>query len=270
VLVVEDNAVNQVVARSMLESLGCDVIVAESGLGGLHALCEHEFDMVFMDCQMPEMDGFEATALFRHGPSERFAFVNPAWLPIVALTANALVGDAEHCLASGFDDYLSKPFKSSQLDKLLQKWVVALMPGSSDLRESQRAALDSQRAGLDTALQRRTAEELRRVEPRSALAASEPIRRSYRGRSTPLIAELRAAITRHDVAGARTAAEALDTLASQLGAQALCRICATVRALVLHRSFGEAQSLVARLEREHARVCDAIQTRRQDEVTPAR
>ena len=269
VLVVEDNTVNQVVARSMLEILGCEVMVAESGRAGLQMLCEHEFDMVFMDCQMPEMDGFEATALFRHRPSEQYSFANPAWLPIVALTANALVGDAEHCLASGFDDYLSKPFKRHQLDALLRKWVVAPAQGSADGRDSQRAALDSQRAGLDSALQRRTVEELRRVEPGRARAVSPQTRLSYRAGSAPPIAQLRAAITRHDAPSAIAAAEAVDALSATLGAQALCRICATVRALVEHHSFGEAQSLVARLEREHARVCEAVEGWPSGEVTRA-
>jgi signal transduction histidine kinase/DNA-binding response OmpR family regulator len=123
ILVVEDNVVNQEVARAMLERLGGRATLADSGLDALQLLCRREFDLVFMDCQMPEMDGFEAVARFRQGPSEKLPFLNPTSLPIVALTANALVGDAEQCLASGFDDYLSKPFTKGQLEAMVRKWV---------------------------------------------------------------------------------------------------------------------------------------------------
>ncbi|MEQ1804255.1 MAG: response regulator, partial [Burkholderiaceae bacterium] len=176
ILVVEDNVVNQEVVRAMLERMGNQVSLAPSGVEALHLLCEREFDLVFMDCQMPGMDGFEAVARFRHGPSDEYRFKNPNWLPIVALTANALVGDAEECLASGFDDYVSKPFTQHQLETMVRKWAGAAVAGGApaaaaappqDTGDSQRAALDTQRAALDTQraglnelLERRTLHEL--------------------------------------------------------------------------------------------------------------
>jgi signal transduction histidine kinase/DNA-binding NarL/FixJ family response regulator len=155
ILVVEDNVVNQEVARAMLERLGWQATLAESGLDALQLLCRREFDLVFMDCQMPEMDGFEAVARFRQGPSEKLPFLNPTRLPIVALTANALVGDAEQCLAAGFDDYVSKPFTKGQLEGMVRKWVkprtlqAAARAGAvlhADVRDSQPAVL-----GMDEA-----------------------------------------------------------------------------------------------------------------------
>jgi CheY-like chemotaxis protein/HPt (histidine-containing phosphotransfer) domain-containing protein len=121
VLVVEDNPVNQEVMGQMLRQSGLKVRVAASALQGLRALCEAHFDVVLMDIQMPGMDGVEALNWFRHGTGERFDFLTPAHTPVIAVTANALGGDEDRFLALGFDDYLSKPFRQSQLLAMLTK-----------------------------------------------------------------------------------------------------------------------------------------------------
>ncbi|MDP9044168.1 MAG: response regulator [Pseudomonadota bacterium] len=122
VLVAEDNPVNQEVIKAILGHLGCQAELAVNGLEALDLLTRQAFDMVLMDCQMPEMDGFAALAHFRGGASHRFPFVNPSTLPVIALTANALVGDAHRCIVAGFDDYLSKPFTKRQIQLLITKW----------------------------------------------------------------------------------------------------------------------------------------------------
>ena len=114
ILLAEDNEVNQLVAREMLGGLGCSVEVANNGREALEALKRGGFDLVLMDCQMPEMDGYETTREWR-----RIESAGTSRLPIVALTANALDGDRERCVAAGMDDYLSKPFKREQLAKML-------------------------------------------------------------------------------------------------------------------------------------------------------
>ena len=120
VLVAEDNVVNQVVVSSMLESLGVTCQIAENGRVAVDRLQTDCFDLLFMDCQMPEMDGFSATAAIReHECTSRQA----KKLPIVALTANAVAGDRERCLAVGMDDYLSKPFTREQLSNVLARWL---------------------------------------------------------------------------------------------------------------------------------------------------
>ena len=112
VLLVEDNPVNQLVARTFLEDMGLQVGVADNGRIALDRLRQERFDLVLMDCQMPEMDGFEATAQIRARQRDGLL---PGKLPIVALTANAVEGDRERCLAAGMDDYLSKPFTRERL-----------------------------------------------------------------------------------------------------------------------------------------------------------
>lgn len=119
ILLAEDNLVNQEVAMAMLQKIGVSTKVAANGLDAVTLLDDHSFDVVLMDCQMPIMDGFEATQRIR----ERERALGLPKLPIVALTANAIVGDKEMCLARGMDDYLSKPFTAEQLHKLLSRWL---------------------------------------------------------------------------------------------------------------------------------------------------
>ena len=110
VLLAEDNVVNAKLAVRMLERLGCRVDVASNGHEALKMVQSIPFDIVFMDCQMPEMDGFEATRAIRAWEDDLArGQVADTRLPIVALTANAMQGDRERCLAAGMDDYITKP-----------------------------------------------------------------------------------------------------------------------------------------------------------------
>lgn len=124
VLLAEDNLVNQEVAKVMLQQMGLDITIANNGQEA-YALVEREaFDLVLMDCQMPVMDGFEASRQIR----ARERVKDLPQLPIIALTANAISGDREYCLAQGMSDYLSKPFSQQQLSQLLDRWLPAKPP----------------------------------------------------------------------------------------------------------------------------------------------
>jgi CheY-like chemotaxis protein len=116
-LVAEDNMVNQRVTLLQLQKLGYRADVASTGLEVLEAMERADYDMVLMDCQMPEMDGFEATRRIRQNP--RFAMTK-----VVAMTANAMLGDRERCLASGMDDYISKPTRLNELRDVIVRCAV--------------------------------------------------------------------------------------------------------------------------------------------------
>ncbi len=116
ILLVEDNRVNQLVASGLLRKLGHRVDLAENGERALAALQRQRYDIILMDCQMPVMDGFEATRAIRQ---------NPEWadLPVIAVTANVLQGDREQCLASGMNDYVTKPYKRDELRAVIVRWA---------------------------------------------------------------------------------------------------------------------------------------------------
>jgi two-component system, sensor histidine kinase and response regulator len=115
VLVAEDSPTNQMLAVRILEDMGCTVDLADNGLDAVSMAGERHYDLILMDCQMPEMDGFEATAAIRQRENGKLH------VPIIALTANALLGDRERCLAAGMDDYLTKPIHPDALRRLVPK-----------------------------------------------------------------------------------------------------------------------------------------------------
>lgn len=121
VLMAEDNPVNQAVGRAVLEKLGCTIIVANNGLEALELWRQGGMDLILMDCMMPDMDGYESTRRIR----EEEARFGRKHIPIVAMTANALEGDKERCLATGMDDYLTKPFRMEVLQTILKQLTKA-------------------------------------------------------------------------------------------------------------------------------------------------
>ena len=119
VLLVEDNAVNAFISAALLESMGVASVHVKDGSEAVGAYRKRRFDAILMDCEMPIMDGFAATSLIRKFEAETGA----PRTPIIALTANALTGDREHCLRQGMDDYLSKPIEQRILSALVAKWL---------------------------------------------------------------------------------------------------------------------------------------------------
>lgn len=114
ILLVEDNSVNRKLAILLLKKFGYEVDAVTNGLEAVHAVTDKSYDLILMDCQMPEMDGFEATNILRLKGCE---------IPIIAMTANAMQGDRERCIASGMDDYISKPVNPKQLMEMLNSWL---------------------------------------------------------------------------------------------------------------------------------------------------
>lgn len=119
ILLVEDNRVNQVFGKSVLQKFGCHVSIASNGREAVNMVREQSFQLIFMDCQMPEMDGFEAsriiTRMKKNGDIPN--------IPIIALTANAMQGDKQRCLASSMNDYITKPVRKQQLHDMLMQWI---------------------------------------------------------------------------------------------------------------------------------------------------
>ncbi|GEM_PF-988475 len=143
ILLAEDNITNQQVAVGIVKKLGYEIEVVENGREAVKAIAANKFDLVLMDCQMPEMDGFEATALIR---KELPGGEN---IPIIALTAHALKGYREKCLNCGMNDYLAKPFSANDLKKILQKWIGFTASPENETSESSTSPAHEKSAVFD-------------------------------------------------------------------------------------------------------------------------
>ena len=128
ILLAEDNPVNQKVALAMLKKLGCQTDVVANGLEAVRALENASYDLVLMDCQMPEMDGFEATRAVRQKES---AASSPS-IPLIAMTASAMQADREKCLLAGMSDFIAKPVQSEELAEMLARWLAISRRDSED------------------------------------------------------------------------------------------------------------------------------------------
>lgn len=120
ILVAEDNPINQKVIRIILERSGCEFEIANDGLVALQKFKTGDYNLVLMDCQMPNLDGLQTSVQIRDYESLN----SKIRTPIIAMTANAMMGDRERCMSVGMDDFLAKPFKSNELTSILQRWAV--------------------------------------------------------------------------------------------------------------------------------------------------
>jgi two-component system, sensor histidine kinase and response regulator len=238
VLLAEDNGVNQVVARNMLKALGCTYDIVPNGADALRAMDKTSYDIVLMDCQMPVMDGYAATRAIR----EREAARGGARVPVVALTANALVGDAEQCLASGMDDHLAKPYTRKQLGSMLARWLPAghVEVQSGDEAEQQQAAEPLQR---DNMLDQSALDNIRAVDDDGSVLAE--VIQMYLDEVPQHVAALERALASGDGPGLGRAAHALKSASFNVGAKGIGELCRRLEKQGKAGDLADAQELVA-------------------------
>lgn len=230
VLVVEDNRVNQEVIGQMLRRLGCEVQLAGSATEGLRALCERSFDLILMDIQMPAMDGIEALHWFRRGGLGRYAFVTSPSTPVVAVTANALGGDEQRFLDLGFDDYLAKPFRQSQLLAMLTRNLTLSAPvPPADAPESGAAA---PAPATPSILDQAALDRLRELDPRGENKLIERVLRAFETSVARLLPQLDEARAAGDRAGIRHVAHTLKSSSASIGAIKLSQLCADIEGMI--------------------------------------
>jgi PAS domain S-box-containing protein len=251
VLLAEDNPINQDVAVTMLQSFGCRVNVVNTGVKALAALSHSEFDIVLMDRQMPEMDGFDTTAEIRTRrllrPKQPSGTADPVRLPIVGLTASALKGDRELCIAAGMDDYLAKPFRRDALRSVLQRWV--LDQSADEVKKEVRADV----APAET-FDRSTLDQMwlnqRSGGPRVVAGVID----HYFIDATRLIETLEQAVAYLDRAALAHAAHLLGLGSEFVGARKLAQLCGELeRAVLANEPHGMDQRL-ARIRQEYGAV----------------
>ncbi len=237
ILLAEDNPVNQEVAKSMLESLGLQVEVVSNGLEAIQSLEQRDYSLVLMDCQMPEMDGYEAATMIRRSreissSEARFR------IPVIAMTAHAMEGDREACLAAGMDDYISKPFSRDELRKMVAKWLPGKMSeppadpvhdgvdnalGESALIPSGGHGEEPEKVREALPIDRTVWEAIRSISP----AGSDPmpaLMAIYLRSSIPMLIRLREAMKGSDFIEMKKIAHSLKSSSANMGATALAAL----------------------------------------------
>jgi len=236
ILIVEDNTTNQMVAMGLITRLGFDAEVVSNGRQAVEAVAKSAYDAVLMDCNMPVMDGYEATAAIRHmeGDGSR--------VRIIAMTASALAGDRERCLAAGMDDYVAKPVKLGDLERVL-------VPGAAA-----RSASRSTAAPVDS----RQLESLRALDGGDGLFLSSVVK-SFEASSVQAIRALAAAVEAGDIEALAREAHRFRGEASTLGAVGVASKCAALESLPSPLDVPAARELVAGVAREMGLVRETLQ-----------
>ena len=237
ILVVEDNEVNQLVARATVTKFGYAVDVVADGAEAVAATARTRYAAVLMDCHMPVMDGFEATRIIRRRDGKL------SGLPIIAMTAGALDGDRERCLAAGMDDYLAKPVNAAELEAALARWVPEQAPQLLAVTGGRPPSVDPDRLAM-----------LRDLGPEDGQgllpAAAEAFRKDVPAR----LAVLRESL--HNGGGPELvqAAHALKGAAANIGATAVASLCGELEQMGRSGQHDGGPQLVSRLEAELVRV----------------
>jgi signal transduction histidine kinase/CheY-like chemotaxis protein/HPt (histidine-containing phosphotransfer) domain-containing protein len=259
VLLGEDNAVNQAVAEGMLSAMGVEVVVASNGEEVTEHYSAGSFDAILMDCQMPVLDGFEATERIRRIESEN----NQSGVPIIAVTANALVGDREKCIAAGMNDYLSKPFSGEQLYGVLSRYLTdreAKKPQDADLAPPQET-LTSESGATGPALDPNVLDGLSRLQQSGPGDLVKRVIAAYLSSSTELMTKLFKAIESEDADGVRTSAHALKSSSANVGALVFSELCKMAEAAGRQEDLSRVLQIRPQIEYEYERVIAALESK---------
>ncbi|MFZ1326931.1 MAG: response regulator [Candidatus Contendobacter sp.] len=249
VLLVEDNVINQEVAKAALAQFGCAVDVASHGGEALQRLEQGGYDLVFMDCQMPVMDGFQATAQIRERESGADG-QSARRVPIIALTAHVVSGDRDRCLAVGMDDYLSKPFTQQSLVAVLNRWLPTLFQPSAD-DELKTLHASARRLGTTvSSIDQAVLDKIRALERNGAPALVARLVHLYLRDTPALVERMRQAVDSKDCAALRTAAHTLKSSSANVGAMKLHGLCRELEARAREHQVPDARERVAAIDEE--------------------
>jgi two-component system, sensor histidine kinase and response regulator len=248
ILLAEDNAVNQEVAVQILETRGYRVDVAKDGLEALKAISgTSSYNAVLMDCQMPTMDGYEATAEIRKREGEE------RHTPIIAMTAHALQGEREKCLAAGMDDYISKPFQPEELDTVLERWISQTAP-TGKARTLETSSVEAPDGAIDQSV----LASLRKLQKDGKPGILNRLIEMFLDDTPPKLAALQEAVAQEEAKALEQVAHALMGSSASLGALHMASICEELEAFGRSGDLTQAPGLLSQLEAEFDRVRDAL------------
>ncbi len=241
ILVVDDDATNRRLALAHLKALGYRAKAVENGQAALDRLTVLEtFDAVLMDCQMPELDGYETARRWRRSETEQAA----ARTPIIAVTAHVLPGEREKCLAVGMDDYLSKPYRGRDLQSALDRWLV----GEPDEVEQKSSADTEPSADKEPSSFEERIEALRRLGEATGEDVLGPTLESFPGEAAGLVEEMHAALDAGEAGALGNAAHRLISISGMLGADRLVELLREIEALALEGELTNVEAVLKTAE----------------------
>jgi two-component system, sensor histidine kinase and response regulator len=261
VLLVEDNPVNHEVTSVMLQELGVGVVSAWSGEEALEKLALRRFEAILLDCQMPKLDGYATARRFREGEQQQ----QRSRTPIVAVTANALSGDAEKCFDAGMDYYLSKPFTLDQLYEVLEACVPqerASQPEQAASKSEQRVvkvAREVTHGADDSVLDAQVLDRIRALHRPGGPNLLAKVVDLYSSSSIALADALRTAAQLQDAESVRQAAHALKSSSANVGALAFAELCKGVELAAAEGRIADVDGLVLSVVAEHQKVLQALE-----------
>jgi two-component system sensor histidine kinase/response regulator len=261
ILVVEDNAINRDVATGILENMGCSVVTAPNGRSAVQLSMQEPFDLILMDCEMPVMNGFDATRRIREieKATEGLRDIDPlrSRVPVVALTAHALVEVRERCLESGMDDFLVKPYDEQQMIDMLGRW---LAPHEASVTRGEAAGTAAtapapapavegfSEATLDMA----AIGKIRAIAAKRGSSLLEDIISQFAAISPPVAATMREKTAEGDLEGVWQAAHNLRSSAAAIGAHRVSRRCAEIEAMACDSKTLPSEAFLAAFDSELA------------------
>jgi CheY-like chemotaxis protein/HPt (histidine-containing phosphotransfer) domain-containing protein len=235
------------VAVRLLEKAGVRADIAITGVGAIEACKRNPYDLILMDCTMPEMDGYDATRAIRDLERER----GTGRAPVVAVTANAMKGDREKCLEAGMDDYISKPFGFKQLREVVARWVPS-MPSPGPAAEGSPVA--PQPATLDASF----LEDLCANTADGLTEFLTQLRGQFLREAGDRLAAINEAVQRGDALNLKRAAHSLEGSSGVVGAKTMAALCAEIEHRAADEQMNDIAQLAEELQREFGRVRDKL------------
>jgi len=263
VLVAEDNETNQEVAVGMLQKIGCKITLVGNGQEAVEAVSKHSYDLIFMDCQMPVIDGYQATTAIRR-LEEKEGLARHT--PIIALTANALEGDRERCLSSGMDDYISKPFKQDTIMRIFERWFkkdVTNPPKGTFVEKEKGKQLPEEELEISgkqgsSVIAQDVLDTLRALQQPGKPDILERVITAYLSSSDLLITQLKTETEICDIDAMQIAAHSLKSSSANVGAIQLSEMCKELEMHCRKNTLENEERLVVDIEAEYVKVNTAL------------
>ena len=254
VLLVEDNPVNQMVAQGMLAELGCEVALADNGQQAVDLTATRSFDAVLMDCEMPVLDGFAATAAIQERERSHDR------LPIIALTANAIAGDRERCLKAGMHDYISKPVTMESLHAALSKWLPTKASVGTSSRILAGRRVDPPAGGQSSihAIDKTVLDSIRNLKGVGGEKMVSRVISIYLSNAPTLVDGLKESLLGNDAEAIRISAHALKSSSQNVGAMALAHLSLQIEAMGRDGRLEQPGKYIDELDALYPQTVDAL------------